>query len=84
MTFLAEQKEFTVMELEEYNGKDGKPTYVAVQDKVYDLSQSRLWYGGDHKRRHRAGKDLTEELKRAPHGKKVLDRANVKLVGKLV
>ena len=82
--FLSELKSFTIKELEEYNGRDGKPAYVAIQDKVYDLSQSRLWYDGYHMHRHRAGKDLSEEVKMAPHGKKVLEREKIKLIGTLV
>ena len=84
VTVLAELKKFTVKELEEYNGKDGKPAYVAFQGKVYDLSQSSLWGGGDHMGRHHAGKDMTEEVAFAPHGEEVLERKKVKLVGKLV
>ena len=64
---LVEFEKFTIKELEEYNGRDGKRIYVAIEDNVYDLSKSRLWYGGDHMRRHRGGKELTEELKKAPH-----------------
>ena len=79
---MVELKKFTVKELEEYNGKDGKPAYVAYQGKVYDLSQSILWGGGDHIGMHHAGKDITEELELAPHGEEVLER--VKLVGELV
>jgi predicted heme/steroid binding protein len=33
---------------------------------------------------HEAGKDITEELELAPHGEEVLERENVKLVGRLV
>ena len=84
MLFLVELKSFTVKDLEKYNGRDGKPAYVAIQDMVYDLSQSRLWYDGYHMHRHRAGKDLTKEVLIAPHGKKVLHREKIKLVGKLV
>ncbi|MEJ2281233.1 MAG: cytochrome b5 domain-containing protein, partial [Candidatus Bathyarchaeota archaeon] len=54
---------FTIKELEEYNGKDGKPAYVAYQGKVYDLSQSGLWGNGNHMGSHQAGKDITEEVK---------------------
>ena len=81
---LAEPKKFTVKELEEYNGKDGKPAYVAYEGKVYDLSQSSLWGNGNHIGSHQAGKDITEELEVAPHGEEVLKRQNVKLVGTLV
>jgi predicted heme/steroid binding protein len=83
VTFLAqEQRKFTSKELEEYNGKNGKPAYIAYQGKVYDLSQSSLWGGGEHMGMHQAGKDLTEELELAPHGEEVLERA--KLIGVLV
>jgi predicted heme/steroid binding protein len=82
VTFLAELKKFTVKELEEYNGKNGKPAYAAYQGKVYDLSQSSLWGGGEHMGMHQAGKDITEELELAPHGEEVLER--VKLIGELV
>ena len=83
MTVLAEL-EFTVKELEEYNGKNGKPTYFAYDGKVFDVSQSDLWSGGEHMNSHHAGKDITEELDLAPHGEEVLNRINVKLVGTLV
>jgi predicted heme/steroid binding protein len=79
---LVELKKFTVQELEEYTGKNGKPAYVAYNGKVYDLSQSGLWGGGDHMGMHHAGKDITEELELAPHGEEVLER--VKLIGELV
>ncbi|WNZ30464.1 MAG: cytochrome B5 [Candidatus Bathyarchaeota archaeon] len=84
VTVLGELKEFTDKELEEFNGKNGKPTYLGYQGKVYDVSQSGLWDGGDHMGSHQAGKDITEEVDLAPHGEEVLERKNVKLVGKLV
>ena len=82
VTFLVELKKLTIKDLEGYDGKNGKPAYVAYQGKVYDLSQSTLWSGGEHMGMHQAGKDITEELELAPHGEETLER--VKLVGKLV
>jgi predicted heme/steroid binding protein len=83
VTFLAEElRQFTSKELEEYNGQNGKPVYIAYQGKVYDLSQSSLWGGGEHMGMHQAGKGFTEELELAPHGEEVLERA--KLIGVLV
>ncbi len=79
---MAELKKFTIKELEEYNGKNGTPAYVAYRGKVYNLSQSSLWSDGEHMSMHQAGKDVTEELELAPHGKEVLER--VKLVGTLI
>ncbi|MGI5992731.1 MAG: cytochrome b5 domain-containing protein [Methanosarcina sp.] len=63
-------KEYTLEELEEYNGRDGK-IYVAYQGQVYDVSDSYLWEGGAHQGLHDAGKDLTEEMDEAPHGPEV-------------
>ncbi len=79
--FLAEFRRFTTSELEEHNGKNGKPAYIAYKGKVYDISDSDLWRDGEHMGLHQAGKDLTEELELAPHGEEVLER--VKLVGML-
>lgn len=81
---MAELKKFTVSELEKFNGNDGKPVYVAYNSNVYDLSQSILWSTGNHMGSHHAGKDMTEEVKLAPHGKEVFERDKVKHVGKLV
>jgi predicted heme/steroid binding protein len=79
--FLAELRKITSKELEEHNGKNGKPAYVVYKRKVYDVSESDLWRDGDHMGLHQAGKDLTEELELAPHMEEVLER--VKLVGTL-
>jgi predicted heme/steroid binding protein/uncharacterized membrane protein len=67
-------KEMTSEELLSFNGKDGKPVYVAFQRKVYDVSKSPLWSKGLHMNRHHSGKDLTGEISAAPHGTEVLER----------
>jgi predicted heme/steroid binding protein len=83
VTLLAEEpRKFTLKELEEYDGKGGKPAYIAHKGKVYDVSESSLWIDGDHLGTHQAGRDLTEESELAPHGDEVLERA--KLIGFLV
>ncbi|MGD0281702.1 MAG: CopD family protein [Dissulfurispiraceae bacterium] len=51
-----------------FDGKEGNPAYIAYKGLVYDVSQSRLWKGGSHLRKHNAGQDLTAILKTAPHG----------------
>ncbi len=68
------ERRFTLEELEKCDGAEGRQTCVAYKGRVVDLSQSKLWRGGQHMRRHKAGADLTEELKEAPHGAEVLDR----------
>ncbi len=75
----------TVEELSSYNGRDGRPAYVAVNGVIYDVTQSRLWRGGLHDPSHgkaAAGRDLTEVLKDSPHGDKHLK--NFPVVGSLV
>ena len=79
---MSEQKKVTKQELEENNGKNGKPAYIAYQGKVYDVSESSFWMDGDHLGMHQAGKDLTGELEMAPHKEENLPK--VKLVGDLV
>lgn len=84
MIVLAELQKFTAKDLEEYDGKKGKPAYVAYKGKVYDFSQSGLWSGGEHMGMHNSGKDITEELEIAPHGEEVFQRKTVRLIGELV
>lgn len=51
-----------------FDGKDGRPAYVAYKGTIYDMSGSRLWKNGSHVMKHAAGNDLTDILKTAPHG----------------
>lgn len=60
-------KEFTAEELAKFDGKDGRPAYVAYQGVVYDVSDSSMWGGGDHEGTHVAGGDLTAAHEDAPH-----------------
>lgn len=61
-------KAFTREELAQYNGKNGNPAYIAVDGKVYDVTNAPPWNGGKHNG-YEAGKDLTEEIKsKSPHG----------------
>jgi predicted heme/steroid binding protein len=75
------ERKFTLEELKQFDGRDGRPAYIAYKGKVYDVTESFLWINGDHQGQHEAGKDLTEEMALAPHGEETFDR--VKLVGVL-
>ncbi len=78
---MSSEKQFTIEELKEYNGKNGKPAYIAYKGKIYDVTDDYLWTDGEHQGEHSAGADLTEEMSLAPHMEDVLER--VKLVGTL-
>lgn len=64
----------TNQELAGYDGRDGRPAYIAVNGTIYDVSASPLWSGGDHQGAHQAGRELGEELKSAPHVRSVIER----------
>jgi predicted heme/steroid binding protein len=59
---------FSREDLLHYDGKEGRPAYIAYREKVYNVSSSRLWKDGAHLKKHAAGDDLTDLLKTAPHG----------------
>lgn len=61
-------------ELQQYDGKEGKPIYVSYKGKIYDVSKSKLWKDGVHMNIHKAGEDLTNDLSEAPHGEEVLHK----------
>lgn len=64
----------TRAELAGNDGRAGRPAYVAVSGKIYDVTASPLWRDGNHQDAHQAGHDLTEELKGAPHVRAVIER----------
>jgi len=71
-----ERKEYDGASLGECDGSGSKPACVAVDGAVYDVSGSKMWRGGQHMKRHRAGQDLSGDIAAAPHGKEVLERVN--------
>ena len=79
---MSEPQKLTSNELAQNDGKNGKPAYIALQGKVYDVSASPMWLEGDHMGAHEAGKDLTNEIELAPHREEMLQK--VKEVGVLV
>jgi predicted heme/steroid binding protein/ActR/RegA family two-component response regulator/uncharacterized membrane protein len=79
---LGGERQFTIAELAQFDGKAGRPAYIAFKGKVYDATQSRLWREGKHGAAHFAGTDLTEALTHAPHGEEVFPR--LPIVGYLI
>ena len=81
-TPLATSGDMTLDELNAFDGKEGRPAYIAYKDVIYDVSQSKMWKNGSHMARHAAGFDLTEVLSQAPHDEdKILP---MPVIGKLM
>lgn len=74
-------KKFTLKTLAEFDGTNGKPAYIAVKGKVYDVTKY-FAHGSHHGAK--AGVDMTEQMTGGahPHGDAVL--ANLEPVGILV
>ncbi len=78
---MAHLQKFTPDELKKFDGKSGRPAYIAFEGKVYDVSGSPLWRGGEHFSLHRAGEDTSDGISNAPHGDEKLEA--IKLIGEL-
>jgi len=75
------EKQFTTAELGQFDGQDGREAYVAIDGTVYRMTDVPAWANGQHHGQV-AGKSLSAEILKAPHGKSVL--AKLQPVGKLV
>ncbi len=64
----------SLAELAKFDGREGRPAYVAFRGKIHDVSGSFVWRNGRHQAMHEAGADLTEALAQAPHGEDLLQR----------
>lgn len=71
------EKIFTLDELKNYDGKEGRKAYIAVDGVVYDVTNVAAWQGGTH-HGNNAGNDVSDRIVKAPHGKSTLE-----IVGKL-
>lgn len=76
---IPEGKIFDPFTLSSFDGKDGKPAYIAFEGYVYDVTSLGAWRGGFHFRQHSAGEDLTEAIGKAPHGAEQME--NLERVG---
>ena len=76
------KQDLTTEELHSFDGKEGRPAFIAYKGKVYDATKSKLWKDGAHVRKHLAGHDLTGALKTAPHGEEKI--VTLPLVGNVI
>ncbi len=61
-------KKLSDEDLKQFDGLNGHPLYIVFEGKVYDLTSSKLWPQGKHMGMHNQSQDLTEAIKKAPHG----------------
>lgn len=71
----------TEEELSNFNGKNGKPAYVAVNDTVYDVTNIGVWAAASHFGLH-AGKNLTKDYMTCHAGTNAISK--LPIVGKLI
>ena len=67
-------RSFTQKELDQFDGKEGRPFYIVFNGKVYNLSESQLWIQGTHMGIHTRNENLAETIKTAPHNEEMLER----------
>jgi predicted heme/steroid binding protein len=75
----------TLNQLSQFDGKDGRRAFIAVDGVVYEVTQSPRWRNGIHNGDSSiaAGNDLTSQIDAiSPHGRRVLD--NIPRVGKII
>lgn len=73
---IPQSKIFDPVTLEAFDGQEGRAAYIAHESKVYDVTGLKLWRNGAHMK-HRAGGDMGEALRKAPHGAEKLEPLTV-------
>lgn len=69
-------RKFTKETLSNYNGKNGRPAYIAFNGTVYDITNNTHWLNGENNGIH-AGCDVSLDLAQSP----VLELAHINQVG---
>ncbi|WP_102692219.1 cytochrome b5 domain-containing protein [Rummeliibacillus pycnus] len=75
-------RNFTAEELSSYNGKNGRPAYVAVKNNVYDVTNNRAWAAATHFGLI-SGRDYTQEFASCHAGQQSILNT-LPVVGRLV
>lgn len=76
------QRFFTAQELTTFDGKNGRPAYVAVNGIVYDVTNNRAWAAATHFGLI-SGKDYTQEFASCHAGQQSI-LAMLPVVGRLM
>ncbi|MFP7291537.1 cytochrome b5-like heme/steroid binding domain-containing protein [Enterococcus hirae] len=68
-------KEFDEKTLAQFDGINNSNKYIAVDGFVYDVTNNSHWMSVHHG--YLPGKDYSNEINNAPHGKKVLEKLTI-------
>lgn len=67
-------KLMSATQLKAFDGKNGHKAYVALNGKVYDVTNIDEWKNGKHYKGMVAGTDLTPYISKSPHGPQIVDQ----------
>ncbi|MFQ5432574.1 MAG: cytochrome b5 domain-containing protein [Nitrospinota bacterium] len=70
-------EKFSASDLKRHNGLGRRGGLIAYKGKVHNVTVLPHWIGGYHFQKHRAGTDLTEAIKKAPHPDTLLKGAPI-------
>ena len=63
----------TLSELAYYDGTNGKPAWIAVFDKIYNVTNETAWRNGVHRGIAMGGTDATSFFQSSPHSLSILN-----------
>lgn len=72
----------TLQELSYYTGANGRPAWIAVYGKIYDVTNESAWKNGVHRGMQLGGKDASSVFDSSPHSQSLLN--SMKHIGFLV
>lgn len=75
------ERNFTLEELKTYDGREGRPAYIAVNGVVYDVIDAASWAGATHFGL-RAGEDVSAGFLSCHTNQEILDK--LKVVGRII
>jgi membrane-associated progesterone receptor component len=74
-------RDFTLEQLREYNGSNGKPIYIAIKGEVFDASKGTQYYGVDAPYHCFAGRDATRAMAKFSFDEAELSNPDISDIG---
>lgn len=74
-------RDFTIEQLREFNGNNGKPIYIALKGEVYDASKGRNYYGEGASYHCFAGRDASRAMAKFSFDEDILANPDISDLG---